>query len=44
MIKGMAKFRIMFVYGMDERIFDIEFLVEEILVFIEDEGLLYKFF
>lgn len=44
MIKGMVKFRIMFVYGMDERIFDIEFLVEEISVFIEDEGLLYKFF
>lgn len=43
MIKGMAKPRIMFVHGMDERTPDIESLAEETPAPTEDEGLSYKF-
>lgn len=43
MIKGMAKPRIMFVHGMDERTPDIESLAEETPVSTEDEGLSNKF-
>lgn len=39
MIKGMAKPRIMFVHGMDERTPDIESLAEETPAPTEDEGL-----
>lgn len=39
----MAKPRIMFVHGMDERTPDIESLAEETPAPTEDEGLSYKF-
>lgn len=39
MIKGMAKPRIMFVHGMDEKAPDIESLAEETPIPTEDEGL-----
>jgi hypothetical protein len=40
MIKGMAKPRIMFVHGTDDRTPDIESLAEEAPVPTEDEGML----